>query len=625
MKSHIQIILLVILGALVYSNAINGQFLLDDDVLVKNNALIKNYSNIAKIFKGAFGEGELEKREGALIYYRPLQQAINMVGFSLFELREQGYHAVSIALHILVALCIYWLIYILFSDRLISFLTSVLFIVHPVQVEAVAYISGMGDPLALFFMLISYIFFIKYLDSGSAVHFLIFSFGYILGLFSKESALIFLPLASVYIYLFKGKFKEGRLQIFFLTSLAITFVYILVRTTILKASLLHLASFFRTPITDRLLLFFAAVSKYVSILMFPMHLHMDYGNQASIVRVIIGATVLIACIVFAFKNKNKNKIISFSLFWCLLAIVPASGLFYYTTFFTMDHYLYISSVGFFLIVSQIMAVGIRRKEIHVKIFFGCLIASLVFCLALISRNLNRSWSAPINFYSNTLKYNPVSLFALNNLALEYFKTGNNQKAVSLLKAAIAFNDRDKRAYMNMGFICSKTGRSREAVQFFSKALEIDETDALAYARLGNVHADLRDYPQAIMNYQKAIALDKQNFETYYNLGTVYGELGQREASEEMYEKAIELNPDFIDAYNNLADIFIFKEKYSEAENLCLKALMINSDHPLTRINLARIYYYQKKYDLALKHCDAVLASGYALPSQLLESLNSHRK
>ena len=142
------IAVIVLLGAFAYANSIHGSFIWDDIAFVKDNPLIKSWSNLGRIFTKdiatSLGEGGVKYN-----FYRPIHMLTCMADYSLWGLRVEGYHFTNILLHILVALCLCWLCNILFGDAVLSLFASVLWLLHPIHTAAVSYISGRADPFAL--------------------------------------------------------------------------------------------------------------------------------------------------------------------------------------------------------------------------------------------------------------------------------------------------------------------------------------------------------------------------------------------------------------------------------------------------------------------------------------------
>ena len=263
-------ILILVLGFIAYANSLNGQFVYDDDVFIKDNSLTKNISSIPISFTKNFGEGEDVGR--LTIAYRPLQQISNTLNYAICKLDVRGYHLTNIILHIAVALCIYWLVYVLFSNDILSLITATLFVVHPIQTEAISYISGRGDPLALFFMLLCMIIYIKLLHQNrfNIIGFFFLLLSYLCALFSKEHSILLPALLLLYHFVFGKKIKA----IEFLSLLSLALIYLVLRATHLN----HIAPSLSTDtVFDRIPGVFVALFTYAKLFFLPFSLHMEYG------------------------------------------------------------------------------------------------------------------------------------------------------------------------------------------------------------------------------------------------------------------------------------------------------------------------------------------------------------
>ena len=159
------IALIMALSFAVYANSLNGKFVYDDQPLVENNPLIKEWPVSLKVFTVDFGIFDYVKAS----FYRPLQMITYAMDYRVWKLNVVGYHLTNILLHILAALCVYWLINILFNDKTLSALTAILFAVHPIHTGVVNYISSRADSLYLLFMLVSFIFYIKSLKAKGVI------------------------------------------------------------------------------------------------------------------------------------------------------------------------------------------------------------------------------------------------------------------------------------------------------------------------------------------------------------------------------------------------------------------------------------------------------------------------
>ena len=526
----IHIVLIIILGFLTYANSLNGKFLWDDDFLVKNNVYIKNWTCLPKIFTENIGAGARSK----YIFYRPLQMITYMIDYSFWKSNPAGYHLTNIFIHILVALCIYWFINIIFGNKILAFLTSIFFLIHPIHTEVASYISGRCDSLAFLFILSAFILYIKQLHFESITTYIFMLLCYILALLSKENSLILPALLWLYHYTFKVKFKNKE----FLSILSLAFLYSILRLTLLRGLLSGEPS--NTTVLERLPGFFVATANYLRLLFLPQDLHMEYGSplfKFTDPKALAGMAILFSSVIFAFLTRKKNRLISFALLWFFIALFPVSNL-YPVNAYMAEHWLYVPSMGFFLLLAYLLSSLYKRKES--RIFTIILTVTLSAPYAYLAIRQNNYWSEPINFYERTLKYTPYSPRMLNNLGDAYDKIGKQEKAIVFYKEAIKFDVNCAEAYNNLGNAYVKLGKNE---------------DAIAY-------------------YKAAIAINPNYAEIYNNLASVYAIIGKYEDAILILEKAIEADPNYAMLYNNLAAAYFNKKEYDSAIKYCDKAITL---------------------------------------------------
>jgi len=125
------VVSIILLGGLVYGNSLRNPFMWDDDDLVTDNPRIRSFAGAGKIFT----EDIVSAAGGKGRTYRPLQTLSYMSDYAVWRLNPTGYHLTNIALHILSALCVFWLVWLLFADIFLAALTGLLFVVHPVHTK----------------------------------------------------------------------------------------------------------------------------------------------------------------------------------------------------------------------------------------------------------------------------------------------------------------------------------------------------------------------------------------------------------------------------------------------------------------------------------------------------------
>jgi len=660
------IILIAVAGIIVYANTLGNEFVWDDEYLIEKNLYLKHPIHLSQIF----AENLFAGAQKEFNCYRPLQCITYIFDYRFSKLNPRGYHITNILLHILTALSLYCLTNLLFSNKLLSLFSSLFFITNPIHTGAVTYISGRADPLMALFFLTSLILYIKYLSVRKIYLYILFLLSYILSLLSKEIALILPLLLLLYHYTFSKRIKFSD-HIF---PLSITFGYILLRLTVLNFSLANPVQV--TTIFQRLPGLFVAITNYLRLLILPLNLHIEYGfplfrfnNPKAIIGMII-LTLLFISLLQARKLRNHpppsspspgwRELVFFSIGWFLLTLIPVSNL-YPLNAYMAEHWLYLPSIGFFLLLSRLLVPADKRlSPVAMTIF-----VMLIGFYSSMTIKQNHYWRTPLAFYERTLKFAPGSDRIHNNLGLIYKDKNLYDKAIAEYAKAIEINPNNAKAYSNLAIAYNEKRMYQEAIASARKAIEIDSDCFEAYNNLGVVYQAKRMYHEAIIQYKKAIEINPSHPEIHNNLGKAYYTLqlydkaileykktieinpDYREAYNNLavaygaqgllyyaqglykeaitqYQKAIEINPNYAEAYNNLAVAYGAQGKHNEAINYGKKAIEINPNYAEAYNNLAVAYYYNKQYELAVKYYDRARVLGDRPQPDLERILEAYR-
>lgn len=477
---------LFFLTFLCYTNTLGNGLFYDDEDFIYNNIYVKNFS-IDKYFTENViaGTGKVSN------YYRP----ILLLGYGL-EYKTFGnlpfiYHLNNLLLHGVASMLLFLLLKKLFHNNFIAVFTSILFIIHPIQTEAVSYASGRGDPLSAVFLFLSLLF---YLERKPLMYFLS-AITLVFALLSKETALIAPGLFILITFFQRKSIKKMKTDApFLILIISLTLSYFLLRLTALNfQNTLNFYggdNIYTTNILVRLLTFLSILPIYIGLLFFPKTLFIDRD-----VPIITGFTpmvilsLIIICIlmVFTIRFYKKYPLFLFSFLWFFITFIPASGIVPINGIM-YEHFLYLPSIGIFLAFSY--GCFLCFQKITKSLVQVLLILFLGICfLLLVGRTIvrNTDWHDPITFYNQVLKHNPNSARVHNNLAMAYAEAQIPDKAISEYKKAILLNDVYPQTHYNLANVYISLNKISEAEYEYNKAIQIDPNFYRAYIALYQIY------------------------------------------------------------------------------------------------------------------------------------------
>jgi len=607
------IAVIILAGFMVYGNALNGQFIWDDERLIQDNPVIKNWEGLSEIFTSTLRTPLAE----ATSAFRPLQIFTYLINYSIGRLDVFGYHLTNIIFHILTALVFFWLVQILFRDILLSVLAALIFIIHPVHTEAVAYISGRADVMVAFFMILSFCVYLKNTQKLTILGFSIMCLSFLGALLSRENALIFPVLILLYHFTYKNAISKKA----FLGILCTVMVYAVWRWMVFQGLTVEQS----TPTTfwQRTPGLFVALANYIRLLLVPFDLHMEYGGLLfnwNEPKIYIGLALLLSLLFLAYKKRKDHRVL-FPIGWFIITLLPAMNIVPLNSYMA-EHWLYIPSMGYAMLIAYLL-VYLYRKN-NVRLYAVMLGVGLTLYYAGMTITQNGYWRDPIRFYKRTLGFNPTSTRLYTNLAGELLKAGQSEDLIRLLKIAIDIDPANAVAYNNLGNAYKGLGKIDEAINIYNKSISLNPDYAGPYYNLGVIYNDKRQDSQKAISYlQKAIAKDSTMYRAYHKLGRIYLDQDHKDKAITMLNKALTVNPDAPNIYHSLAYVYFQSGDVDEAVQYYKKTIELDPRHGEAYNNLAIIFYRNQQYRQAVQHCDKAVALGH-VDEKLLEALKPYR-
>ncbi len=548
-------------GFSIYYFNLHNELFWDDEDWILNNATVHtlSWTNI----KFWFTHNTLAGIGLKSNYYRPFLFFTFALNYMISGVKPLAYHLTSNFIHIFNGILIFWLIRDVFKRNLFAFLVSIFFLIHPLQTEAITYISGRGDALVAMFMLLSLLLFYKAesqvttsqvttSDSTSQVRIfgLAMSVFLALGLLSRETGIIFPILALVFYVSFLSKDR-------FLTSVkrglektwpyfGVVIVYGILRLTALN--FLDTLNFYIQPnpysehLYIRFFTFLSTLLTYFKLLIIPTGLHMERGTDVfdslfswPVWLGFASVIFIIWWLYYLYKNYQISdnlqpttykpfRIWFFGVGWFVVTIAPVSGITPINALI-YEHWLYLPMVGFWFIVSfYIVKIFdyLKLKGFVVgrwSLVVGLVIYFSFFGYQSVKRNI--LWGNPEAFYQDILKYEPDSARVNNNLGNFYFNRGDKDKAEIYYKKAVEINDIFPQSHYNYGSILESKEDYFGAAQEYKKAIEIDPNFYYAYQGLVILYAKTGNISEAVLNIEQLKKLIPENPRVYYNAALLY--------------------------------------------------------------------------------------------------------
>lgn len=638
-------LLLLLVGFCVYSNTLTNGFVYDDLLVTKNNPFLQSLSNAKFIFSKDYFSGSGE------FTYRPILTLTYLLDYHFWKTNPFGFHLVNVSLHILNSILVYFLLLLLlpiFSSKSqrffqVSFLVSIIFLLHPVQTEVVNGIGFREDLLFTFFLVLALIFYLKLNTATHKIGVYFFAvICYFFGLFSKESTIIFIPLVLLldyaedkYMYFFaavifflqlffgikdiapiifavilyiawKSKYRLEKLKLYPVFAIVTVFFLATIFVWLLNpvAALRHSSSsaMMKPELMVQFLDFVSRIAAYLKLLFFPAQLNIEYinPNYTSISSWAAGIDVLIFLVfmVLFLLWSLTRKIYSFCLFIIILPLtLVMMGRFQYIS----ERHLYFSVIGFGLLASILffrLYFNLKQGSNYRKLMV--IFISIILCLySLRVYTRNKVWASPVIFWQERVKQNPVTERAYSSLGDAYADLKDWDKAIEFYKKAIEINSTYPDAYNNIAYAYIQKKQYDEAILFGEEAVKRDPSSskihfnlAVAYQRRGMNDQALKEY-KAAKEYNPFLAIEN-------DLGTYYLETGEIDKSIEEYEKAFRDNPTDGAACYNLGNAYLKKGDNDKAIEWYKKALEINPKIYEANNNLGSIYLNKGLYLQAMQ-------------------------
>ncbi len=492
----------------------------DDGLYVKNNSQLIQGLSLKNII-WAFTTGISGN-------WHPVTWFSYMLDVELYGINPGMFHMTNVFLHALNSLLLFSIFKNLTGKKWRSGVVAILFAIHPLHVESVAWISERKDVLSTFFAFFSIWFYVQSTKSSKIKNYLLSMLFFTLGLMSKSMVvtipfvlllLDFWPLNRFYLVrLQKGKLAHNKIIVFEKIPFLFLTLCMCVVTLYAQQKGNAVATLDLYPAYLRTGNVLTSYVSYLDKIFWPTNLSILYPRPESIIlsKTILSFCFLLLITAIAIKNYPQKPYLFTGWCWYLGTLIPVIGIVQIGMQGMADRYMYIPIVGVFVAITWLIFDFCNEKKI--LMVMCSIVGGIVFLIfASLSHVQTKYWSNSILLYNHSLAV-----------------TKNNYVVHRFLGDAL-MNDQ----------------QFKESECEFLKAVKINPKYVAAYNGLGSLSFKKNQYESASHFFHIGLSINPNNEGLLNNLGVTYAKMNDLDSGIKYFKKALKISPDFLDAQKNL--------------------------------------------------------------------------
>ena len=564
---------LVVVGGVVLSAhwpALSARALmLDDDQYVVENRLVRNpsWASAKRFF------AEVLEPSTVRGYYHPL----SMISLMLDAAMGGGvdnlkiFHCTSLFLHVANSLLVVVFLYFLFGRVFPAAMAGLLYGVHPVTIESVAWVSERKTLLAGFFALWCLIFYVRYVRKRGRRYYVVCLLMYVLSLLSKPS-IIGIPFLLVLLdwWPFRRFSKKAVLEKVPLFIIAGVWAII---TFISQSRSASVTLPGEAGLVRVLFIFCHNIIFYFYNFIWPVNLSWYYPfpepfnlSHPEVVFGVIGTCVLIVALLISLRW-TRSLVLGWLFFFA--AIFPTLGVIGFHPMIAADRHMYFPMVGLFLPVIWFFGrvwdgEFVRLGRAVRRIILAASVVLLSSSEFILTRCYLAYWRDSESVYKYMLGFSPDVAILHNNLGNVLKHSGKVAEAVEHFEQSLALKPDSAEIHNNLGSALDKLGRGDEAFEHYKEALKLKPKFAAAHYNVATLLAGRGRTDEAIAEYHKTLELAPDDVDALSNLGFALAGQGRFDEAIKYYKRALEVAPGNVIAHGRLGLALVGAGRIDEA-------------------------------------------------------------
>jgi tetratricopeptide (TPR) repeat protein len=526
---------ILLLAGLVYSNSLANDFIyFDDPESVVNNPYIRqiNLANLAHYFTTP-----------VQYMYMPLAMISYAVDYQLGGLDPFIYHLTNLILHLGCVFLVYWVFLLLTRKSRVALFVSLLFAIHPVNVDSVAFVATRTNLLSTLFYLGALLCYSLYIEKSQMRFLALSCLSFLLAAGAKSSAVI-LPLILLLWDYFHGRTWDKKLLLEKIPFVVIALVFGILTLTIRVDAVQSLQY---SP-ADRIFMFFYALADYGVRLLFPLQLSMSYAypvkNGPFLPLQFYLAPLFLALVVLGlYLLKVSKKVLVVGLSFFVLNVILSQSVLLIDNFMG-NRYVYLSYLGLYFILADIneRVWSASPAEWRARLRVGWAAALVIFGagFSLLTYNRNFVWYDSITLLDDVIQKQPGIAWAYGTRGLVKLHTNDLEGARRDFDQSLAIDPNYTPGLVYRADLNYRSQNYEAALAELDRALANDPSLPGVYRARGKVKLALQDNQGALDDFNRAIAINPQSFETYFERGVLKNSQGDYQGALADFNTIIDL-------------------------------------------------------------------------------------
>jgi tetratricopeptide (TPR) repeat protein len=527
--------------------------------------------------------------------WHPMTWLSHMLDMQLFGLNASWHHLVNVLFHAANTIVLFLVLWRMTRALWQSGCVALLFAIHPLHVESVAWVAERKDVLSTFFLMLTFLAYVRYTEEPKFKRYILLVTFFILGLMSKPMLvtvpfilllLDYWPLrrlsfSSLQPNLPQQKFASmsvqslllEKLPLFLLSGASCVITYI--------AQWDALAPTTRIPFAGRVANAVLAYARYIGKMLWPMSLSAYYPYDIASVPPwkLWGAVVVLSSLTIVAVGMAKSRpYATVGWLWYLGTLIPVIGLVQVGGQAMADRYTYVPLIGVFVLL--VWGFDDLRSRWHFPQYLAIPFLAILFSsLGLTTWFQVEHWRNGIELFSHSLQVTKNNGLANLNLGKALFDEGRYVEAIPFFREAVQIMPDYSLAFSNLGITLGRVGKLEEAIEYSRRAQKMNPKDAGAYLGLGYALIRQGRIEEAINAYRSAYQIASYPASSLTNVGVDLAQEGRVVESAAIFREAIRMDRNDAYANYNLGYALLLQGKADEALPFLKEAVRLNPGDP----------------------------------------------